>query len=240
MRFFFAVLTEAIQIFFSSVHLPSICASSRKRKIPTVQKDNRYYVLQTQVEKDVADEITTYFDQLNLTFIGTEATTRRYYPQNELAAAVIGFTNGDGDGQYGLEYQYDDYLAGVDGRVISAQAANGEEMPYRYSTTYEAEDGASLYLTLDSTLQYYLEKSMDEMVQKYEVKDRATGIIMNPKTGAIYAMATCPTFDLNNPSEIYDATKKEELAKPIWRRGKHSGKTRRSVKSIRRVLPLRL
>lgn len=177
------------------------------------QKDNRYYVLQTQVEKDVADEITTYFDQLNLTFIGTEATTRRYYPQNELAAAVIGFTNGDGDGQYGLEYQYDDYLAGVDGRVISAQAANGEEMPYRYSTTYEAEDGASLYLTLDSTLQYYLEKSLDEMVQKYEVKDRATGIIMNPKTGAIYAMATCPTFDLNNPSEIYDATKKEELAK---------------------------
>ena len=95
------------------------------------QKDNR---LQTQVEKDVADEITTYFDQLNLTFIGTEATTRRYYPQNELAAAVIGFTNGDGDGQYGLEYQYDDYLAGVDGRVISAQAANAIPQPMRQRT----------------------------------------------------------------------------------------------------------
>ena len=77
-------------------------------------------------------------------------------------------------------------------------------MPYRYSTTYEAKDGASLYLTLDSTMQYYLEKSMSEMVEKFEVNDRATGIIMNPKTGAIYAMATCPSFDLNNPSEIYD------------------------------------
>lgn len=167
-------------------------------------RDSRYYVLQTQVEKDKADAIISYFDKLKLTFVGTEATTRRYYPQNELAAAVIGFTNGDGDGQYGLEYQYNDYLSGVDGRIISAQAANGEEMPYRYSTTYEAEDGASLYLTLDSTMQYYLEKSMSEMVEKFEVNDRATGIIMNPKTGAIYAMATCPSFDLNNPSEIYD------------------------------------
>lgn len=176
------------------------------------EKDGRYYVLQTQVEKNVTDEITAYFEKLNLSFIGTEATTRRYYPQNELAAAVIGFTNGDGDGQYGLEYQYDDYLSGVDGRVISAQAANGEEMPYRYSTTYDAEDGDSLYLTLDTTIQYYLEKSLAEMVEKFEVKERACGVIMNPKTGAVYAMATYPTFDLNNPSEIYDAKTAQELA----------------------------
>lgn len=176
------------------------------------EKDGRYYVLQTQVEKNVTDEITAYFEKLNLSFIGTEATTRRYYPQNELAAAVIGFTNGDGDGQYGLEYQYDDYLSGVDGCVISAQAANGEEMPYRYSTTYDAEDGDSLYLTLDTTIQYYLEKSLAEMVEKFEVKERACGVIMNPKTGAVYAMATYPTFDLNNPSEIYDTKTAQELA----------------------------
>lgn len=176
------------------------------------EKDGRYYVLQTQVEKNVTDEITAYFEKLNLSFIGTEATTRRYYPQNELAAAVIGFTNGDGDGQYGLEYQYDDYLSGVDGRAISAQAANGEEMPYRYSTTYDAEDGDSLYLTLDTTIQYYLEKSLAEMVEKFEVKERACGVIMNPKTGAVYAMATYPTFDLNNPSEIYDTKTAQELA----------------------------
>ena len=176
------------------------------------EKDGRYYVLQTQVEKNVTDEITAYFEKLNLSFIGTEATTRRYYPQNELAAAVIGFTNGDGDGQYGLEYQYDDYLSGVDGRVISAQAANGEEMPYRYSTTYDAEDGDSLYLTLDTTIQYYLEKSLAETVEKFEIKERARGVIMNPKTGAVYAMATYPTFDLNNPSEIYDTKTAQELA----------------------------
>lgn len=173
--------------------------------------DGRYYILQTQVEKNVADEIDNYFDNLNLVSFATEATTKRYYPQEELAASVIGFTNGDGDGQYGLEYQYNDYLAGVDGRIISAQAANGEEMPYRYSTTYEAENGASLYLTLDTTLQYYLEKAISEMSVEFNVQQRACGIIMNPKTGAIYAMATYPSFDLNQPSVIYDTTVAKKL-----------------------------
>ena len=173
--------------------------------------DGRYYILQTQVEKNVADEIENYFDNLNLVSFATEATTKRYYPQEELAASVIGFTNGDGDGQYGLEYQYNDYLAGVDGRIISAQAANGDEMPYRYSTTYEAENGASLYLTLDTTLQYYLEKAISEMSVEFNVQQRACGIIMNPKTGAIYAMATYPSFDLNQPSVIYDTTVAKKL-----------------------------
>ena len=173
--------------------------------------DGRYYILQTQVEKNVADEIENYFDNLNLVSFATEATTKRYYPQEELAASVIGFTNGDGDGQYGLEYQYNDYLAGVDGRIISAQAANGEEMPYRYSTTYEAENGASLYLTLDTTLQYCLEKAISEMSVEFNVQQRACGIIMNPKTGAIYAMATYPSFDLNQPSVIYDTTVAKKL-----------------------------
>lgn len=173
--------------------------------------DGRYYILQTQVEKSVADEIDNYFDNLNLVSFVTEATTKRYYPQEELAASVIGFTNGDGDGQYGLEYQYNDYLAGVDGRIISAQAANGEEMPYRYSTTYEAENGASLYLTLDTTLQYYLEKAISEMSVEFNVQQRACGIIMNPKTGAIYAMATYPSFDLNQPSVIYDTAAAKKL-----------------------------
>lgn len=176
------------------------------------EKEGRYYLLKTQVEKSVADEIMAYFSEMNLISFATTPTTKRYYPQDELAASVIGFTNSDGDGQYGLEYQYDSYLSGVDGRVVSAQAANGEEMPYRYSTTYDAENGASLYLTIDTTIQYYLEKALGEMVTDFNVQKRACGIIMNPKTGAVYAMATYPSFDLNNPSEIYDEKKAQELA----------------------------
>ena len=174
--------------------------------------DGRYYLLKTQVEKNIVDEIMAYFSEMNLISFASQPTTKRYYPQDELAASVIGFTNGDGDGQYGLEYQYDSYLSGVDGRVVSAQAANGEEMPYRYSTTYDAEDGDELYLTIDTTIQYYLEKALGEMVTDFNVQKRASGIIMNPKTGAVYAMATYPSFDLNNPSEIYDTATAQQLA----------------------------
>lgn len=174
--------------------------------------DGRYYLLKTQVEKSVVDEIMAYFSEMNLISFASQPTTKRYYPQDELAASVIGFTNSDGAGQYGIEYMYDSYLSGVDGRVISAQAANGEEMPYRYSTTYDAENGDSLYLTIDTTIQYYLEKALGEMVTDFNVKKRASGIIMNPKTGAIYAMATYPSFDLNNPSEIYDDATAQNLA----------------------------
>ncbi len=194
-----------------AVYLAGKLNLEKEDVLEAFEAEGRYYILQTQVEKNIANEIDNYFDNLNLVSFATEATTKRYYPQEELAASVIGFTNGDGDGQYGLEYQYNDYLAGVDGRIISAQAANGEEMPYRYSTTYEAENGSSLYLTLDTTLQYYLEKAISEMSVEFNVQQRACGIIMNPKTGAIYAMATYPSFDLNQPSVIYDTTVAKKL-----------------------------
>lgn len=176
-----------------------------------MEMDTQYYVLKSQVEKNVADELALYFDKYGINSVTTQEDTKRYYPQNELAAQVIGFTNSDGKGQYGLEYYYDDYLSGTDGRVISATDAMGNAMPYRFATTYAAQDGSSLYLTLDTTLQYYLEKNLQEMCQTYEVRNRACGIIMNAKTGAIYAMATYPSFDLNDPSTIYDPVVSEQL-----------------------------
>ncbi|MGN1481445.1 penicillin-binding transpeptidase domain-containing protein [Porcipelethomonas sp.] len=172
--------------------------------LKAMEENTQYKVLKTQVEKPVADEIIAFMDENSLNSIQIEEDTKRYYPQDELAASVIGFTNGDGDGQYGIEYQYDEYLAGIDGKVISAKDAYGNEMPYRYAKTYEAQNGDSLYLTIDRTLQYSLEKNLEETVSQFEVEDRACGIIMNAKTGAILAMATSPGFDLNNPSEVSD------------------------------------
>lgn len=175
------------------------------------EKNTKYYILQTQVEKSTAESLMEYLDNYGLSSIKTEEDTKRYYPQNELAAQVIGFTNSDGDGQYGLEAYYNKYLSGTNGRILSATDALGKEMPYRYSTTYPAEDGSSLYLTLDMTLQYYLEKNLQEMCEQFQVQNRACGIIMNAKTGAIYAMGTYPSFDLNNPSVIYDKTTSDML-----------------------------
>ncbi len=176
-----------------------------------MEMDTQYYVLKNQVEKDVADALIAYFDEYGINSVTTQEDTKRYYPQNELAAQVIGFTNSDGKGQYGLEAYYNTYLSGTNGRVISATDANGNAMPYRFATTYPAQDGSSLYLTLDTTLQYYLEKNLQEMCTAYEVRNRACGIIMNAKTGAVYAMATYPSFDLNDPSTIYDPVVSEEL-----------------------------
>lgn len=165
---------------------------------------SQYEVLKNQVEKDTADEIIAYMDEKELNSISAEQDTKRYYPQDELAASVIGFTNVDGDGQYGIEFQYDKYLSGTDGKVISAKDAYGNEMPYRYAKTYEAQDGNSVYLTIDRTLQYSLERNLEEMVSKFSIEDRACGIIMNAKTGAVLAMATAPGFDLNNPGDVPD------------------------------------
>lgn len=178
-----------------------------------MEKDSQYAVLQSQVEKPDADAVLEYFDVYDFSSLHVEEDTKRYYPQNELAAQVIGFTNADGDGAYGIEAYYNEYLSGTDGKVISAKDSNGNEMPYRYSKTYPAENGNDLYLTIDTTLQYYLEKHLQEMVDEFEVQNRACGIIMNVNTGAVLAMATCPSFDLNNPRDISDPNAISEIAK---------------------------
>ncbi|MBQ7958753.1 MAG: peptidoglycan glycosyltransferase, partial [Oscillospiraceae bacterium] len=165
-----------------------------------------YQKVATRVEKSAADKLTEYLIEQDISTYSlyTEQSTRRYYPQNELAASVIGFLNGDGDGVYGLEAYYDNYLAGVDGRIISARNAKGQEMPYKYERVFDAQDGNSVYLTIDTTLQYYAERELRNAVMTHNPENRACAIIMNCKTGAILAMATCPGFDLNNPAEIYD------------------------------------
>ena len=113
-----------------------------------------YQKVAVRVEKSDADKLTEYLIEKGISTYSlyTEQSTRRYYPQNELAASVIGFLNGDGEGVYGLEAYYDDYLSGVDGRVISARDAKGQEMPYKYERVFDAQDGNSIYLTIDTTL----------------------------------------------------------------------------------------
>lgn len=172
---------------------------------------NQYSVLQEQVEKPVADEVLAFFNQYNLICLNVEEDTKRYYPQNELAASVIGFTASDGYGLYGIESYYNDYLAGTDGRTISAKDSNGNELPYRYSKTYPAQNGNDLYLTLDMEIQYILEKYLEEMSTEFMTKNRSCAILMNAKTGAIYGMAQYPSYDLNNPYDVVDTKVLEEL-----------------------------
>lgn len=175
-------------------------------------KSSRYEIIKRNVEKTVADEIWAFLDEHNINAIDCQASSKRFYSQNELAAAVIGHLNFDGQGIYGLEAYYDEYLSGVDGRSIYARDRDGKEIPYKYKQSYDAQAGNSLVLNIDMTIQRYLEKALQNAVELNMPNERACGIIMNCNTGAVYAMATTPGYDLNNPSEIYDQKTAAEIA----------------------------
>ncbi|MDE6599481.1 MAG: PASTA domain-containing protein [Oscillospiraceae bacterium] len=165
------------------------------------------------VEKPKADDIMARVNEEDIYgLIFRDLDTKRYYPQGELAAAVIGFTNYDGDGIYGVESKYNDYLKGVDGKVISAVDAFQNEMPYKNDKIYEAQDGNSLYLTLDMTLQYYAEKYLEQQVEAHDVQNRACAIIMNVNTGAVLAMASTPGFNLNDRNSLYNPADTAKLS----------------------------
>ncbi len=178
-------------------------------------KDRKWYKAASKIEKPIVTEIYARAKEAELVgnLISTEEDTKRYYPYNEMAAAVIGFTNYDGDGIYGVEAYYNDYLAGVDGKIISATDGLGNEMPYKNDKIYAAKDGNSLYLTIDSTLQYYVERELANCIEQNDVDNRACAIIMNAKTGAILAMASSPGFDLNDRNSIFAVKDQQTLAK---------------------------
>lgn len=174
------------------------------KKLTTNGANSQWAIIAKSIEKPVADKIIERADEENLgDLIFRDLDTKRYYPQGELAAAVIGFTNYDGDGIYGVESYYNDYLKGVDGKIISATDANGNEMPYKNDKIYDAQDGNSVYLTLDMTLQYYVEKYLEQQVEAHDVDNRACAIMMNVNTGAILAMASTPGYDLNDRNSIF-------------------------------------
>ncbi|MBR3418769.1 MAG: PASTA domain-containing protein, partial [Oscillospiraceae bacterium] len=182
--------------------------------------DSNYVELKLQVEKSRADRILEFISNIHvagsgrtisLSSISRKSDTKRYYPQNKLAASVIGFNQANGHGFYGVEKSYDEYLSGIDGRNITARDANGNDMPYRYSKTYPAQDGDDVYMTIDMTIQTYLENALDDMVDSFRVAKRGCGIMLNAKTGAVIAMATSGGFDANDPYEVYDKEKRTEL-----------------------------
>lgn len=129
----------------------------------------------------------------------TEAQTARYYPNDTLAAHLLGFSGSDNQGLYGLEYYYDSTLSGTDGYYLYSKDANGKTMPGGYSTTVEAIDGNSLVTTIDMYIQSALEAELESILLNHDVNNRVCGIVMDTNTGAILAMATSSPFNPNTP-----------------------------------------
>lgn len=132
----------------------------------------------------------------------TEAQTSRYYPENTLAAHVLGFVGSDLQGLYGLEYTYNDILSGTDGYYLYGKDANGNSLPNEYATYVPPTSGYSLVTTLDSYLQSELENQLETIRINHSVQNRVTGIVMDTKSGAILAMATTSPFNPNTPYEL--------------------------------------
>lgn len=176
--------------------------------------ESYYYIVKRKVEKPVVAEIQQFMLDNNIpaNCIVLEETSKRYYPNGSLAANVIGFTNFDGEGVYGLEAYYDDYLKGTDGKAIYTTDGLGQGVQYANDDRFSAVDGYSLVLTLDEVMQHYLEKNLEACVSQHSVINRACGIIMNCKTGGIIAMATSPSYDLNDPSQLTSTYDLQKLA----------------------------
>ncbi len=140
-----------------------------------------------------------------------EPDSKRYYPYSSLAAQVVGFINSDSQGAYGLEAKYENELSGQTGRIRTVKSAHGVELPSTYEAYVDAQDGNSLHLTIDTTIQYYAQKVVEEGIKKFEVTEGGFCIVMNPKTGAILANVSLPDYDLNHPSDITDETLQAEM-----------------------------
>lgn len=175
-------------------------------------KDNKYQVLKRDVDKATATSMMSALMEKGITCVGATPTAKRYYPQDDLASNVIGHLHYDGYGIYGLESYYDEYLTGIDGKIITAVDAHGNEIQYKHKQSYDAQDGASIYTNIDSTIQYYVEKALENAITSNLALHRGCAIVMECDTGKVLAMATEHDYDLNNPTAINDAKTAELLA----------------------------
>ncbi len=159
--------------------------------------------IKKEVDEATADRVRAFIAEYGLQrMIYLETTSTRYYPYSSLASHVLGFTGSDGTGLYGLEYYYNEMLAGTNGKYITARDAQGNEMPYSHKEYIAAQDGYHVNTTLDLYVQSALEEQVERAYVESGGENRAAGIVMNVNTGAVLGMSTYPPFDLNDPWEL--------------------------------------
>mgnify|MGYP000790497310 CR=1 FL=1 len=177
--------------------------------------DSAYVTLATKVNNAVKLSIEKYVTSFNKAHkkatdtsrkgrisVSSEKSFQRNYPYGAFAAAVLGFTDADGVGTYGLEKSYQSTLAGVDGRTITKRNAYNNAIADENATTFAAKDGSNLVLSLDVNVQEIVERYLNEAIAANTVENRGCAIVMNVKTGAILAMASKPDFDPNDPQDF--------------------------------------
>lgn len=181
--------------------LGEILDLSTESILKKIQNSN---VLDVTIKKSATEkeyvEVLSFISKNSLeNLVFTEAQSSRYYPEETLAAHVLGFTGSDNQGLYGLEYYYDDILKGTDGYYLYAKDANGKILDTEYSTYVPSTDGYSIVTTIDKYIQTELELQLETILKTHNVQNRVTGVVMDTSSGAILAMATSSPFNPNSP-----------------------------------------
>ena len=177
------------------------------------QRKNSYYeVLKKRVDRQTYERVVKFIQDNDVSSISLVETTKRYYPYNNLASSLLGFVNDMNQGAYGLESFYNSVLSGTSGRLVAARNGLSGDMPFEYQKLYEGTDGNSLVLTIDATIQQFLEKHLEIAVVEHDVQYWVTGIVMDVNTGEILAMASKPDFNPNQPMVVDDPKAQERLA----------------------------
>ncbi len=161
-------------------------------------------LLRYRVERSMADAVRDFCEENGITGIRINQDSKRWYPQGEFLASVLGFTNVDNAGVSGLELEYNEQLTGQNGVVLTAVNAWGYTLEQSYETEQFPVEGNSLWLTIDANIQHYLENALNYAVQEHHVAARAVGIVLDVNTGAVLAMSTTPAYDPNQPRILYD------------------------------------
>ncbi len=178
----------------------------------TLNSNSAYAVVKKQVEKETADEVRLVIaENLWGNEINLFENTKRFYTNPTTASATIGFTGNDSQGLYGIEYHYDQELSGVEGYITSLKNANNQAIPMTFEEKFDPIDGNNLVLTIDDTLQRYLNKVLTQVMTQHNPVLGCAGIVMNVNTGEILAMESLPTYDLSNPYSVYDQNTRDTL-----------------------------
>ena len=161
-------------------------------------------LLRRRANREMADAVRAWCQEHNAQGIQIRQDTRRVYPQGDFMGGLLGFTDVDNAGLWGLELYYNKELIGQNGQILTAKNAWGYDMPTHYQTLQEAVPGNSLTLTIDAEIQHWLESALSAAVQEHHVAERGVGIVMDVQTGAVLAMSCQPDYDPNTPRRLID------------------------------------
>ncbi|MBE5812663.1 MAG: PASTA domain-containing protein [Clostridiales bacterium] len=204
---------ETVSVIPAQVNEPEIIAAKLseilgldyEETLAKVKTNQSIVTIQKRVEKEKTDLIREWILETKNEGIKIDESVERIYPNNNLASHVLGFVGTDSQGLYGIEKKYDEILTGTPGRIIAETDGRGNTIPFSSESYYAAQDGASLVLSIDSTIQHFAEKYLEQAVIDNECAKGGVAIVMEPNTGDILAMSVKPDYDLNNPFGPYNA-----------------------------------